>query len=61
MSKLSQVSYGNEEQELLTIHRKNPYSDIWECDNCTWTGDIHFMKIHPCKYNKKNNNKTNDI
>ena len=40
-----------------SIHRRSPHSDIWICDNCSWTGDIHFMKIHPCKYNKKGDSK----
>ncbi|MDF0682471.1 MAG: hypothetical protein P0116_16055 [Candidatus Nitrosocosmicus sp.] len=24
-------------------------SDTFECENCPLTGDIHFMKEHPCK------------
>ncbi len=32
----------------LNIHRIGS-SDIFECENCYLTGDIHFMKEHPCK------------
>lgn len=32
----------------LNIHRRGS-SDIFECENCPLTGDIHFMKQHPCK------------
>lgn len=32
----------------LNIHRIGS-SDIFECENCSLTGDIHFMKDHPCK------------
>jgi hypothetical protein len=27
--------------------------DIWGCDDCNDRGDRHYMKIHPCKKNKK--------
>lgn len=59
VSEVSEVSYIKEEQGTIipqSIHRRSPHSDIWECDNCNWTGDIHFMKIHPCKFNKKKSN-----
>ena len=32
----------------LHIHRKGS-SDIFECEKCSMTGDIHFMKDHLCK------------
>src|SRR5215212_4151817 len=52
----SQPDYDNinnheEKQKSLIIHRRNPHSDTWVCDCCNWTGDIHFMKKHPCKHN----------
>ncbi len=34
----------------LNIHRIGS-SDIFECENCSISGDIHFMKDHPCKKN----------
>ena len=39
------------------IHRKYPHSDIWICDDCTDFGDIHYMKIHQCRFNKKRNDR----
>jgi hypothetical protein len=32
----------------LHIHRRGS-SDIFECEKCPLTGDIHIMKDHPCK------------
>ncbi len=32
----------------LNIHRRGSL-DIFECENCSLTGDIHLMKQHPCK------------
>lgn len=53
MSEPSEVSGNRKDIILKAIRRRSSYSDTWECDNCNWTGDIHFMKIHPCKFNKK--------
>ena len=33
------------------LHRKYRHSDIWACDNCTFTGDWWFMEKHPCSHN----------
>jgi hypothetical protein len=30
------------------IHRRGS-SDIFDCEKCSLTGDIHFMRDHPCK------------
>ncbi len=45
------------EKKVVTIliQRRSPNSDIWICNNCTWTGDIWFMEKHPCRQNVKNN------
>lgn len=32
----------------LSIHRRGS-SDIFECEKCSLTGDIHLMKEHPCR------------
>ncbi|HET7643934.1 MAG TPA: hypothetical protein VFK40_10535, partial [Nitrososphaeraceae archaeon] len=53
VSEVSVVSGNGKESIPDPIHRRNPNSDIWECKNCAFTGDIWFMKKHPCKYNKK--------
>lgn len=45
---VSQVSQASQN----SIHRRNPNSDTWECDNCNIRDDIHFMKVHPCEFNK---------
>jgi hypothetical protein len=39
----------NENEKLFNsyIHRVGN-SDNWECDNCSFRGDIHFMKQHIC-------------
>jgi hypothetical protein len=39
----------------ILIQRRSLNSDIWICNNCTWTGDIWFMEKHPCRQNIKNN------
>lgn len=39
------------------INRKYPHSDIWICDECTDFGDIYYMKVHPCRHNKKKNSR----
>ena len=39
----------------ILIQRRSPNSDIWICNNCTWTGDRWFMEKHPCRQNVKNN------
>ena len=39
----------------ILIQRRSPNSDIWICNNCTWTGDRFFMEKHPCKQNVTNN------
>ena len=39
----------------ILIQRRSPNSDIWICNNCTWTGDNWFMEKHPCRQNVKNN------
>jgi len=39
----------------ILIQRRSPNSDIWICNNCTWTGDIWFMEKHPCRQNINNN------
>lgn len=50
------LDYGNKlnkkikERELC---RKYPGSDIWTCPFCNDSGDIHYMKVHPCRKNKK--------
>ena len=45
------------EKKIVTIliQRRSPNSDIWICNNCTWTGDIWFMEKHPCRHNIRNN------
>ena len=42
------------------IHRIYPHSDIWECDHCNLTGDIHLMKKVPCKNDNKKNPKNRE-
>ncbi len=44
-------------ENILTIliQRRSPNSDIWICNNCTWTGDKWFMEKHPCRQNINNN------
>jgi hypothetical protein len=44
--------YDNENEELFNpyIHRIGN-SDNWECDNCSFRGDIHFIKQHLCMKN----------
>lgn len=37
----------------ILIQRRSPNSDIWICNNCTWTGDLFFMEKHPCRQNVK--------
>ena len=39
----------------ILIQRRSPNSDIWICNNCTWTGDKWFMEKHPCRQNVNNN------
>ena len=39
----------------ILIQRRSPNSDIWICNNCTWTGDKWFMEKHPCRQNINNN------
>ena len=39
----------------ILIQRRSPNSDIWICNNCTWTGDKWFMEKHPCRQNMNNN------
>ena len=53
VSQVSHLSSDQKEESLSSIRRKYPHSDIWVCDNCNLSDDIHFMKIHPCKHNKK--------
>jgi hypothetical protein len=45
------------EKKVVTIliQRRSPNSDIWICNNCTWTGDKWFMEKHPCRQNINNN------
>jgi hypothetical protein len=50
---LQTTNVKEQESILQSIHRKSPNSDIWECNHCNWTGDIWFMKKHPCKFNNK--------
>jgi len=38
------------------LHRRYAHSDIWACDNCTFTGDWWFMEKHLCKNNNNKNN-----
>ena len=47
----------NKKENIITIliQRRSPNSDIWICNNCTWTGDKWFMEKHPCRQNIKNN------
>jgi DNA replicative helicase MCM subunit Mcm2 (Cdc46/Mcm family) len=47
----SYTSYRSD--RIGSLHRKYPHSDIWACDNCTFTGDWWFMEKHPCKNNSK--------
>jgi len=39
----------NDNEKLFNpdIHRVGN-SDNWECDNCSFRGDVHFMKQHIC-------------
>ena len=39
----------------ILIQKRSPNSDIWICNNCTWTGDKWFMEKHPCRQNVNNN------
>ena len=45
------------EKKVVTIliQRRSPNSDIWICNNCTWTGDKWFMEKHPCRQYIRNN------
>ena len=45
----------NENLVTILIQRRSPNSDIWICNNCTWTGDRFFMEKHPCRQNVNNN------
>jgi hypothetical protein len=38
-----------------SIYRIYPHSDTLACRNCYQKGDIHFMKKHPCRGNKREN------
>jgi hypothetical protein len=56
VSHLSHVSQNGKDSIPESIHHVNPFSDKWECDYCTWTGDKWFMIKHPCKFNKRKPN-----
>ena len=49
VSEKSTEKYENENEKLFNpdIYRVGN-SDNWECDNCSFRGDIHFMKQHIC-------------
>lgn len=53
LESVSYTSYRSDRPDRIgPLHRKYPRSDIWACDNCSLTDDIHFMEKHPCKNNK---------
>ena len=39
--------------QLENIYRQWKGGDVWACNNCNDRGDIHYMKIHSCRNNKK--------
>ncbi|MGE5705528.1 MAG: hypothetical protein ACM3XP_02265 [Nitrososphaerales archaeon] len=39
--------------EIINNISRPAKSDWWYCYNCTWKGDKWFMMKHPCKHNKK--------
>jgi hypothetical protein len=45
------VTYPQANQK--NIQKLYPHIDIWICKNCNDKGDIHYMRIHPCKSNNK--------
>lgn len=49
----SEPSQPSQPTQTASIHRKYPGSDIWACHNCNMTADIWFMKIHPCRNDRK--------
>ena len=45
-NKKSEIN-GKTIKKTILIQRRSPNSDIWICNNCTWTGDKWFMEnIH---------------
>ncbi len=49
------ISKPKQKTITILIQRRSPNSDIWICNDCTWTGDKWFMEKHQCRHNVKNN------